>query len=379
MEMESTGTLNEPGMRKSHDKTSEPTQAEKSRAIARALKEIEDTYGMPRTSAPSDATGAEKARAVAYDEQSEARKQEALANARRHMESWLRDPPWFSFYSPYRSVLHGDAPQFVDRKGRELTFRTPDSARQLLYLAKAAADEYLGGNKLEEQEWQKALGDWKQIIKDMRRDIAAGRFEFRDPLGGTVSPDFEELDPFEVLSIGYQLFRANWQPSQAQEARKDGEVGIGVFHALWCVICLSEIDSAVLSAMYEDAGDGLGSAIRATQALGYARECVHLAETLVHSGARELPAREALVVPLRKEFALAGAKAKLANDPKQVAKREVKEWWIRWRANPTWYQGKSSFARAMLDKYPDLSSQPVIEGWCRAWEKEERAGPKAAG
>jgi hypothetical protein len=354
-------------MRKSRDKNSEPTQAEKEQAIARALKEIEDKYSTPRPRSTFKGVGASQP----GDEQAEAKRKEALKSARRHMESWLRDPPWFTFYSPYRSVLQGDAPKFVDRKGKALTFRSPSSGRQLLYLAKAAADEYLGGNKLTEQEWQKALGEWKIVVKDMRRDIAAGKFEYRDPLGGSVSPELDELDPFEVLSIGYQLFRANWQPSQEEEARKIDEDGIGFFHALWCVICLSEIDSAVLSVMYEDAGDGIDSAIRATQALGYARECAHLALTLMHPGSSEVPAREALVVPLRKEFALAGAKAKLAKDPKQEAKRQVKEWWVRWRVNPALYRGKSSFARAMLDKYPDLSSQPVIEGWCRSWEKEE--------
>ncbi|GHC88209.1 hypothetical protein GCM10007320_35140 [Pseudorhodoferax aquiterrae] len=351
-------------MRKSRDKNFQFSQAEKEQAIARALQENEDKYSVPRQRSTFNGLDG-------LQPQADAKRKEALESGRRYLESWLRDPPWFTFYSPYRSVLQGDAPKFVDRKGGALTLRNPSSSRQLLYLAKEAADEYLGGNKITEQEWQKALGDWKRIVDDMRRDIAAGKFEFQDPLGGSVSPDLEHLDPFEVLSIGYQLLGSKCQPNKEEESRKDYEVGIKIFHKLWCVICLSEIDSAVLSLMYEDAGDGLDSAIRATQALGYARECEHLASALIHLGLSEASEREALVVPLRKEFALAGAKAKLAKDPKQEAKREVKEWWLSWRANPALYPGKSSFARAMLDKYPDLSSQPVIEGWSRSWEKEE--------
>lgn len=59
-----------------------------------------------------------------------------------------------------------------------------------------------------------------------------------------------------------------------------------------------------------------------------------------------------------------------ATDPKQADKVLVRECWDDWQKQPDRYKGKAAFARDMLDKYENLKSQPVIEGWCRAWEKE---------
>jgi len=62
---------------------------------------------------------------------------------------------------------------------------------------------------------------------------------------------------------------------------------------------------------------------------------------------------------------------KISTDPKQAAKATVRECWIDWQKRPDIYKGKAAFAKAMLDKFPDvLESQPVIERWCRAWERE---------
>lgn len=57
---------------------------------------------------------------------------------------------------------------------------------------------------------------------------------------------------------------------------------------------------------------------------------------------------------------------------KAAAKADVKAMWKLWQDDPARYKGKAAFARDMLSKFPDdLSSQPVIEGWCRDWEKEK--------
>ena len=63
-------------------------------------------------------------------------------------------------------------------------------------------------------------------------------------------------------------------------------------------------------------------------------------------------------------------------DPKQADKSIVKECWFEWQAEPLGldltkkYKGKAAFSRDMLDKFPNLESQPVIEKWCRSWERE---------
>ena len=73
--------------------------------------------------------------------------------------------------------------------------------------------------------------------------------------------------------------------------------------------------------------------------------------------------------------ARSGGLAKLANDPKQKAKAMVRECWDEWQKQPDRYKGKASFAHDMLDKFEDLKSQPVIEGWCRTWDKENATQP----
>lgn len=68
--------------------------------------------------------------------------------------------------------------------------------------------------------------------------------------------------------------------------------------------------------------------------------------------------------------ALMGALAKLAIDPKQKEKALVRECWEVWQKQTDRYKGKAAFARDMLSKFESLQSQPVIEGWCRIWERE---------
>lgn len=57
-------------------------------------------------------------------------------------------------------------------------------------------------------------------------------------------------------------------------------------------------------------------------------------------------------------------------DPKQRDKATVRECWDAWQRQLDRYSGKAAFARDMLDKFPSLESQPVIERWCREWERK---------
>lgn len=67
-------------------------------------------------------------------------------------------------------------------------------------------------------------------------------------------------------------------------------------------------------------------------------------------------------------IATLGAQSKLKSDPKQAAKKLVLEIWEKWRKEPNLYKSKAAFARDMLDKFEELSSQRVIERWCLEWE-----------
>ena len=76
---------------------------------------------------------------------------------------------------------------------------------------------------------------------------------------------------------------------------------------------------------------------------------------------------------VKKKLSEAGrhaAQAKLAADPKQKDKATVRECWDDWKKEPDRYKTKAAFARDMREKFPNLESQPVIEGWCRVWERE---------
>lgn len=76
----------------------------------------------------------------------------------------------------------------------------------------------------------------------------------------------------------------------------------------------------------------------------------------------------------KSELAKFAVQSKLAADPKQIEKKFVYQCWQDWQKKPDSYNGKAAFARDMLAKYESLKSQPVIEGWCRDWEKANPAG-----
>jgi hypothetical protein len=72
---------------------------------------------------------------------------------------------------------------------------------------------------------------------------------------------------------------------------------------------------------------------------------------------------------LASQFGRSGAMAMLSRDPVQIAKKEVRECWLRWQADPSRYKGPSAFARDMLDKFEALTEAEVVRRWCREWKK----------
>lgn len=65
------------------------------------------------------------------------------------------------------------------------------------------------------------------------------------------------------------------------------------------------------------------------------------------------------------------AKMRHARDPKRAAREFAKECWRDWRRKPAQYPSLAAFARAMLEKQPDLlKSEAVIARWVRGWDKE---------
>lgn len=65
------------------------------------------------------------------------------------------------------------------------------------------------------------------------------------------------------------------------------------------------------------------------------------------------------------------AYAKHMNCPKQKAKEEIYELWLHWHYDaPEKYRSASAFARDMLDKFPELTSQQTVQRWVADWKRE---------
>lgn len=74
----------------------------------------------------------------------------------------------------------------------------------------------------------------------------------------------------------------------------------------------------------------------------------------------------------RTAVAKRGASAKLANDPKQLAKRRVRELWEEWQTGARLHSGAAAFARFVVGEIEAIQSTQVVERWCRTWTKEKR-------
>jgi hypothetical protein len=78
-------------------------------------------------------------------------------------------------------------------------------------------------------------------------------------------------------------------------------------------------------------------------------------------------------------MAARAAKARHAKDPKQNAKRLVRECWDEWIANPGRYSKQSDFALDVIEKVPTnaqgapiISFDTIIKRWIPAWKREKK-------
>jgi len=154
-------------------------------------------------------------------------------------------------------------------------------------------------------------------------------------------------------------------------------------HELYAVLALMTICQAIHSnpdpkcvnhytvELSKSAITAIGDAtIQAVEIMAYADK-VKFEAQIKKAIAAQLPGLLAAAVNERAtERASKAANKRHAIDPKQADKAMVRECWDDWQKQPDRYDGKAAFARDMLTKYESLKSQPVIEGWCRAWERE---------
>lgn len=77
----------------------------------------------------------------------------------------------------------------------------------------------------------------------------------------------------------------------------------------------------------------------------------------------------------QKNARVRGAKAKLAKDPKQAAKAQVKKHWEKWKSGalPKRIRTTEQFAIECMRLWPELTSVKVICGWSATWNKEAKS------
>lgn len=75
----------------------------------------------------------------------------------------------------------------------------------------------------------------------------------------------------------------------------------------------------------------------------------------------------------RRYNAAQSAKAKLARDPKQVAKAQAFRLWCEWKAGAARYKSGAAFARHVVDTLP-IESTKSVERWMATWHRENTRG-----
>ena len=113
--------------------------------------------------------------------------------------------------------------------------------------------------------------------------------------------------------------------------------------------------------------------LRNDEAIKKSEVCLDVLDAFIHCvsyrwGAADSAQMIDLLAPhFESERAKKLVSAKLADEPKQKDKQQVRGCWDEWQKNPTRYKSKAEFARDMLQKFESLISPQVIERWCRDW------------
>ena len=157
-------------------------------------------------------------------------------------------------------------------------------------------------------------------------------------------------DDFDIVNCSAAMCRFSPEETKAQELLN--------VEIMYLCVALKEIDAALPTLRF---GIG-GTAIYAVVAL----DCLRTAEAM-RSGER---VRRATFT----EWGRTASAKRLKNDPRQADKQLIKDYWRTWQSVPTRYRSKAAFARDMVDKSEHLTSQKVVEDWCREWEKLEPNG-----
>ncbi len=258
----------------------------------------------------------------------------------------------------YASFAEGSTGQaanrVIDQDGAKTLDRTAWDAGHLAYKCLCMQGEGRNGVEAYRLYASRALTFLRtRFFPDFLELIQTGKLK---PLNGS-SEEFEatweKYDWVEQLNIFLQV-------TDHANAQSDDEIleMEGVFKAYIAAALLRRIDDAVLSALMDNAG-----------LIENVVEIVELRDRLKLPPKHQF-ALDAAVGAARKQIGKAGAAAKLAKDPKQVAKIAVRECWELWQKNPRRYKGPTEFSSDMLKKFEELKSIDVVMRWNREWNKD---------
>lgn len=192
-----------------------------------------------------------------------------------------------------------------------------------------------------------------EFFQAVEKRFLAGEVFLASPIGEkwATMPDWKDADwPWQVKTMGH-IVASSAGDNPAEAAR--------LLATDYLVAALCRLDDAVICADLDDV-EGLTAVLIDVQWFIDQVDRSQEIEDLATKNLRRLDSRRA------------GERAakRHASDPKQAAKAFIRQCWQDWQASPDSYRSTAAFARAMLDKFPDLlSSQPVIERWVRTWKQ----------
>ncbi|MDB5853258.1 MAG: hypothetical protein JWR22_1299 [Herminiimonas sp.] len=269
------------------------------------------------------------------------------------------EPGRWSFYSYDPFMTYGMANKhFVDRNGKPAFIAQKNDPEWMseddVALWRLGRDAYLKlppcSNK---EEFDASLAEHYKMIKGLRTSIAAVAIEkrvvFKNEDDQPIEPDFDDFTSMGILEIAWKLVKA-------------GAADAAVIKNNFLFACLESIEHGLIANHLD--GGGVYSAIEAANAFANF--------VAIDSGSTSLQ-------QARSEIGLAGALERYRDDPKQEAKKFIKECWIEWQRDSGKYPKQSAFASDMLTKIPTdkdgspiISFDTIVKKWIPIWTRESK-------
>ncbi|MBA2964989.1 MULTISPECIES: hypothetical protein [Ramlibacter] len=252
--------------------------------------------------------------------------------------AWAHWKPGRLFFNfdPVRSYLGGETYELRDEAGK--TLLASEEAPELLLLGYRAMRNLGQAGLPDMNTWHTQCS---AVLTALRAHAKTFNWE------QYTEKTFERLAPLDPQKYSQGSSEAMLLHDLVLASPKDS-ARTGQF---WSMLCLVWIDSAIQSIDSVDAAMAVEEVLRAGDALANA------GPPLSRIKARSDMARE---------NAIAG----LANNEKQLAKKAVKEMWLKLRDEPKFRGKKAPLARHIMDQFPMFQNENVLTGWFRDWEGE---------